>query len=646
MGNLIAQWRGRRFDGTNMAVGPGDAGSHDIPFDQTSVAASYQRNPVIWSDNASGTESRLRALKFTPRTGTTDGTPIQLLDAGSQTANITWNFEKYNPGVETLSTYSIRGYMAIDYDQSQREDIHNTWFTFYNDGVWVWSIKTDGYTTATGTTNRPFIDYPSSPKTRGTGQLYGTGFSEYYRFEIQVSETATPKVKARIYSNDSTTIYGQVEANPPSVTVSSVTLGDMLTDHGFLVPGCNMRIADFEMWDDYDLNGEFVANAGTTTGTPYKPQTVQILEVTGPNTFSDLEFIGVISELKPGRKVEFGYPSSLDMAEHTGILATDLSYVRHELSYGTGSTRVVDLYVPSGTPPSGGWPTIVWVHPGYFLGGTYRQNVLPLAKNIMQLGCAFASVEYATAQLTTGAYPSWNPSAATGRYPSFQLQFKEATAYLKANAATYGLNVNRFIASGSSAGGHVAFAAVAGRGVTNDGTGRDLTLAGNTSTFGCPNVPDPTWHAGFFWCPVINMDALVEYDPTAPVYAFWIQNTVPVMRGTAAAMMGRNYNNSNYSTYGTGVDYLIRVNAANLPKYIGYCWAGSDWLVGTNKDGRIPDTQDQRLLLLDAISDSSATLPTGFEFDDICIEDAIHETVTITDMDWARFKSWLNKVLA
>jgi acetyl esterase/lipase len=131
--------------------------------------------------------------------------------------------------------------------------------------------------------------------------------------------------------------------------------------------------------------------------------------------------------------------------------------------YGTyvdnqGATRdlLLDLRIPTAAP--GPTPVVVWVHGGGWSGGS---RAMPArASALCERGYAVASIDYRL----TGTAP----------WPAQGQDCKGALRWLRANAATYDLDPDRFGVWGSSAGGHlVAWLGAAG--------GVGTTTFGNTT---------------------------------------------------------------------------------------------------------------------------------------------------------------------
>ncbi len=107
---------------------------------------------------------------------------------------------------------------------------------------------------------------------------------------------------------------------------------------------------------------------------------------------------------------------------------------------GTGSvTLAVDIYKPAGvTSPT---PVVLWVHGGGWQSGTYN-NVPAFLAPLLQRGVSVASARY---RLSGEAI-----------FPAQIHDVKGAVRFLRANAATYGLDPLRIGSWGSSAGAHLS----------------------------------------------------------------------------------------------------------------------------------------------------------------------------------------------
>lgn len=110
---------------------------------------------------------------------------------------------------------------------------------------------------------------------------------------------------------------------------------------------------------------------------------------------------------------------------------TDIEYAR------VGETALLlDLHTPSGVKQP---PLIVYVHGGAWRAGS--KSDVPIA-GLLDHGFAIASVDY---RLSTQA-----------RFPAQVHDIKAAIRFLRAKAATFGINTEKIAIIGSSAGGHLA----------------------------------------------------------------------------------------------------------------------------------------------------------------------------------------------
>lgn len=125
------------------------------------------------------------------------------------------------------------------------------------------------------------------------------------------------------------------------------------------------------------------------------------------------------------------------------VVHSNLVYASVPVAGGTKDLRL-DLYEPTAAPAPR--PLVLWIHGGGWQAGT-EDN--PAAKFLADSGYVVASVQYRLSQEAI--------------WPAQIHDVKGAVRWLRANAATYGIDVDRFGAWGSSAGGHLtAFLATGG----------------------------------------------------------------------------------------------------------------------------------------------------------------------------------------
>ena len=149
----------------------------------------------------------------------------------------------------------------------------------------------------------------------------------------------------------------------------------------------------------------------------------------------------------------------------------------------TGSTNRLDVYLPAGTPPPGGWPVVVAIH-----GGGWRRfskdEYGPKAAVLTQFGYAVVAPDYT---LSTPTTPSW---------PRNIEDVRGAVRWVRLEASLYHFDPNAIAAMGESAGGHLALllglstdpmkdpsASAAVQAVASFSGPTDLSSLGRTDTF-------------------------------------------------------------------------------------------------------------------------------------------------------------------
>ena len=151
----------------------------------------------------------------------------------------------------------------------------------------------------------------------------------------------------------------------------------------------------------------------------------------------------------PGKTPAAAEPAALPAGT---TVHRDLAYAIH-----AHARQKLDLYLPPGTAR----PLIIYVHGGAFRAGDKSQGV-PL--EYLAQGYAVASVNY---RLSGDAF-----------FPAQIEDCKAAVRWLRANAAKYGLDPDRFAAFGTSAGGHL----VAMLGTAGDERAFDVGMNGGVSS--------------------------------------------------------------------------------------------------------------------------------------------------------------------
>ncbi|WP_319529634.1 alpha/beta hydrolase [uncultured Cohaesibacter sp.] len=130
--------------------------------------------------------------------------------------------------------------------------------------------------------------------------------------------------------------------------------------------------------------------------------------------------------------------------EHIKFRHLDLPYCEQS------DFQKLDLYLPDGTTPDGGWPLIVFIHGGAWMQCDKRDIQIIGPLRLLERGYALASVNY---RLSSEAI-----------FPAQIFDVKAAIRMLRAKAGSFGLDPDRFAVWGCSAGAHLA----ALTGATND----------------------------------------------------------------------------------------------------------------------------------------------------------------------------------
>lgn len=102
-------------------------------------------------------------------------------------------------------------------------------------------------------------------------------------------------------------------------------------------------------------------------------------------------------------------------------------------------SQKLDLYLPEGSGP---FPLVINIHGGGFRMGDKGMLDAPIAEALLAKGIAVASIDYRL--------------SGEARFPAAIEDAKAAIRFLRANAARYRLDPERFMAFGQSAGGNLA----------------------------------------------------------------------------------------------------------------------------------------------------------------------------------------------
>lgn len=132
--------------------------------------------------------------------------------------------------------------------------------------------------------------------------------------------------------------------------------------------------------------------------------------------------------------------STLEVRDFGADAAPDKSYAYAERD---GQTLMLDYYRPKGPPPRGGWPVLVAIHGGGFVGGSRTIGAANM-RWFADQGIALVSVDY---RLAGPGHPTWD--IATG-------DVECALAWTADHARALNIDIGRITLSGGSAGGNLA----------------------------------------------------------------------------------------------------------------------------------------------------------------------------------------------
>jgi acetyl esterase/lipase len=124
----------------------------------------------------------------------------------------------------------------------------------------------------------------------------------------------------------------------------------------------------------------------------------------------------------------------------------DQNHVYRNITYTDGDNQpeALDVYVPKGKPPAGGWPVILAIHGG----GWRKQNKNDYGPRIAS---AFVSQGYV---VVAPNYPLSSPGNPT--WPVNLEDLQTAVRWIRQNAGTFSIDSSRIVAMGESAGANLA----------------------------------------------------------------------------------------------------------------------------------------------------------------------------------------------
>jgi acetyl esterase/lipase len=136
-----------------------------------------------------------------------------------------------------------------------------------------------------------------------------------------------------------------------------------------------------------------------------------------------------------------GATSHVGPASAQGRVITGITYTRDATH-----SEQLDLYLPGGTPPPGGWP-VVLAFPGGGWRWASRKDYGQAVSVLTNYGYAVAGVDYTYASASSNGGRSW---------PANLADAQQAVRWVRENAEHFRLNPDKVAAMGESAGAHLA----------------------------------------------------------------------------------------------------------------------------------------------------------------------------------------------
>jgi len=238
------------------------------------------------------------------------------------------------------------------------------------------------------------------------------------------------------------------------------------------------------------------SSTGTISGTP---------KVSGISTFT-VQAVGAKSKLQPATPASGTATLSLQVLAAppgmptSGLYATPQYSASQVTEYtvqyssapnadGVVAPLLMDIFVPpdAATAPR---PTIIEIHGGAFVGGS-RTDEDGDAQLCAEYGYVGVAIDYRLAALVNAGNANAPVLAAAAT-----LDAQQSVRFLKANAATYGVDPARVAVLGNSAGGALALASAVGADIPSTGPLSDFSpsvaAAVSTGAFLTPALPELT----------------------------------------------------------------------------------------------------------------------------------------------------------
>lgn len=399
--------------------------------------------------------------------------------------------------------------------------------------------------------------------------------NKWVRVEAQFNAAFTPKMVVRLYDADSTTPFQTWSYSPPFSTIDSVGITSADNGAASVTFAPQIRVALLEVCDTYDLDGEFPGG------------TADDAMVTNPTGVGTPET----------EQTNYVYPAN--QIARDAVVVEDFPSTPQYFAWRLAPDLTAGIWIPDGyAPTTSGFPVVMWAHSGFFVGGDFAELPESWRNTLLNAGYAVVSFDYVKSTVAVGSYDAYGTPATQhvvqdglpgfGRYPSWIVDYKLLAAKLAQFAADndWNIDTSRIIAAGYSAGGYIGLGAAVSTDVTDDGYGRDLTIAGNPTYADGYTGPDPEFLGAFCYAPPVDLQVACDYDTNDPglpplLYALAGLTDRGAVNVTARAFMGQTVSTiADPDLSGTSIPSMIgrRALIGDVPP-VACVWGSGDFLI-------------------------------------------------------------------
>lgn len=221
----------------------------------------------------------------------------------------------------------------------------------------------------------------------------------------------------------------------------------------------------------------------------------------------------------PAPTLPAGLYSTQQYDPSTVVATTGLTYASAVDYSGATVALLADVYTPPAGAPTPR-PTVILVHGGAFVGGS-RSDYAGVARKWAARGYVAVAIDYRLdPRLVDDASPPKQLAAATNAI----LDAEQASMWIKANAASYGVDAAKVFAVGDSAGGAIVLgmsaAPDAQRTGPNAAFSSSIVAAVSTGAYLTPGIDAGVLHPGAGLAPILMFHYETDVASNTGAYAF------------------------------------------------------------------------------------------------------------------------------